>query len=160
MNLSHITICKTTIKVFLFIFLFSSKFLRGQEIIYTLSQPNEINNGYVIVTQKSSISMLLERSVSINKANEGNIQGFRIQIFSDYKPDARENSIKQQGYFISLFPDFDTDRIYSAFEPPFIKVRVGDYRDENSALIDYKRFVRFFPDCYIIKATIKYPSID
>lgn len=104
--------------------------------------------------------MLLLNVVEYNKTLNGKIQGYRIQLFSDYKNDSRERALKYRSDFINMFPDYDSERIYSEFEPPFVKVRVGDYRDENSALIDYKKIVKFFPDSYIVKATINYPSIE
>ena len=88
----------------------------------------------------------------------GKIPGYRIQLFSDYKL-TQENALKNsRSDFISMYPEFDPTRIYE-YEPPFVKLRVGDYRDENAALIDYKKFVQQFPDCYIVKTSIFFPPL-
>ena len=130
----------------------------AQDIINNLSQKNTEGH-VVIIHQSASINSLLEKTRVLNRAMYKKIPGYRIQLFSDYKSDARENALKLRAEFIENHPDFDSERLYTQFEPPFIKVRVGDYRDENAALIDYKRFVRKFPDCYIVKTTINYPSL-
>lgn len=137
----------------------SVNFTNGQNFIETLSQPGENTEGYVIVEQSTSIETLLNRTTEINKKSEHSLQGYRIQLFSDYKQAARELSSKQIADFISKFPDFDASRIYRNFEPPFVKVRVGDYRDANSALLDFVQIVKYFPDSYIIKSNINYPPI-
>lgn len=131
----------------------------SQDIINELAVENS-NGAQVLVFQSETIRMLLLNVVEYNKTLNGKIQGYRIQLFSDYKNDSRERALKYRSDFINMFPDYDSERIYSEFEPPFVKVRVGDYRDENSALIDYKKIVNFFPDSYIVKATINYPSIE
>ncbi|MDD2562736.1 MAG: SPOR domain-containing protein [Salinivirgaceae bacterium] len=132
--------------------------LSAQEIISNLAKES-VNGSVVIVHQNESINNLLEKTLILNKAKQNKIPGYRIQLYSDYKSDARENALKLRAEFIENFPTFDSERLYTQFEPPFIKVRIGDYRDENSALIDYKRFVRKFPNCYIVKTTINYPSL-
>ena len=132
--------------------------MTAQNIISDLGKEST-NGNMVIVHQNESINNLLERTQVVNKSKHEKIPGYRIQLFSDYKSDARENALILRSEFIGNYPDFDSERLYTQFEPPFIKVRVGDYRDENSALIDYKRFVRKFPDCYIVKTTINYPSL-
>ncbi len=133
--------------------------LFSQDILRELSTPSN-KSGIITVHQNESLKNLFNNSILQNKAMQGKIQGYRIQLFSDYKSSSRERALKLRSEFIALFPDYDPTRIYNDFEPPFIKVRVGDYRDENSALIDYKRFVKAFPDCYIVKTPIFYPPIE
>ncbi len=140
------------------VFLFAALNIQAQDIFFELSNPST-NGGKVEVVQNESIKALIERTLTQNKSLGNRISGYRIQLFSDSKSGARERALKLRADFISLFPDFDPVRVYSHFEPPFIKVRVGDYRDENSALLDYKRFVKEFPDCYIVKTTIQYPPL-
>jgi hypothetical protein len=144
--------------VFVFVCILLSVNSFSQDIFSVLSSPN-VHGAKVTVVQSESIKILMDRTHVQNKAMGDKIPGFRIQLFSDYKADARERALKLRADFISLFPNFDPVRVYSSYEPPFIKVRVGDYRDENSALIDYKKFVKDFPDCYIVKTTIHYPPL-
>ena len=149
------SICKTIV---LGLFIGLAQTISAQDIITDLSKEST-KGSTVNVHQSEAINNLLGKIQALNKATQGKISGYRIQLFSDYKSDARENALKLRADFIETFPDFDSERLYTQFEPPFIKVRVGDYRDENAALIDYKRFVRKFPDCYIVKTTINYPSL-
>lgn len=160
MNLNRIFSYTPTIQTLLLctILLMVNTNTSAQDIISDLSNESS-TGGVVVVHQSESIKSLLDRTNSINKAKRNKIQGYRIQLFSDYKADARERALKLRADFIGFFPDFDSDRLYTEFEPPFIKVRIGDYRDENSALIDYKKIVGKFPDCYIIKTTINYPPL-
>lgn len=113
----------------------------------------------VTVSQDERVEKLFEAYVAQNEAKNGKIPGYRILIFSDYREDARTRGLQIRSGFLSQFPDFDVARVYTEYEAPFVKIRVGDYRDENAALIDYMRFVEHYPDCYIVKSTINYPKL-
>ncbi|MGI6479333.1 MAG: SPOR domain-containing protein [Salinivirgaceae bacterium] len=143
---------------YIFCFVLIQSGLFSQDIINELSIPTK-DFGRTTVYQSESIKNLLDNVVIQNKSMGGKIPGYRIQLFSDYKSDARERSLKLRSDFISMYPEFDPTRIYSEYEPPFVKLRVGDYRDENAALIDYKKFVQQFPDCYIVKTSIFFPPL-
>lgn len=114
----------------------------------------------VSIQQDPSIRLLIDRDIYINERQSGIKDGYRIQIFSGYGNDSRERSQKVRGEFLTAFPEFDPLRVYSKYMPPFIKVRVGDYRDRHEALADYRNIVKVFPDSYIVKTHINYPALN
>lgn len=149
-------------RIFVLIFLLSSLFCFSQKdtvSIFSVLQNQTTNNSQVIISQNPSIRLLIDRDVHINRAIRGVENGYRIQIFSGYGHDARKKSQRVRVQFLTLFPNFDPVRVYSKYSPPFIKVRVGDYRNRHEALKDYRNIVKQFNDCYIVKTRINYPKI-
>lgn len=129
---------------------------RAQNIFEDLASGE---GGKIVVKHEPAVERLINAAILAGKSGRIKSQGFRIQIYSDYGPSARQNALSVRERFVSLYPDYPLERIYLSYEPPFVKLRVGDYRDESSALIDYKRFVREFLNCYIIKSEIDFPPL-
>src|SRR6056297_3456936 len=127
--------------------------------IYKIFRDTTGGKGQVAIQQDPLIRFLIDKDISRNQRLRGIKDGYRIQIFSGFGNDARERSTKVRIDFLSQFPEFDPVRVYSKYEPPFIKVRVGDYRTRFEALEDYRNIVKEFPDCYIVKTRINYPEL-
>ena len=121
-------------------------------------QQNDSKTGQVNIYQSSSIKTLVNKFISINQKQRG-IKGYRIQIFSASEQQAREAANKKRSKFVSTYPDFDYRLIYPLYQPPFFKIRVGDYRTKEEALKFYKQVVKQFPNSYIVKAVINYPKL-
>ncbi|HON17842.1 MAG TPA: SPOR domain-containing protein [Salinivirgaceae bacterium] len=132
---------------------------KGQNIIDDL-QTLSPNGGQITVHQEAEVARLFEVNLSSNKTLRGKIQGYRIQLYSDYGSNARQKALDVRERFTRLFPGYDYQRIYIFYEPPFVKVRIGDYRDEHAALQDYKRIVKEFPECYIVNSEIEFPPLN
>ncbi|RLD60442.1 MAG: hypothetical protein DRJ01_09655 [Bacteroidetes bacterium] len=121
-------------------------------------QKNDSQTGQINIYQSKSIETLVNKFISINKKQRG-IKGYRIQIFSASGQQAREEAKNVRTEFISNYPDFDYRLIYPLYQPPFFKIRVGDYRTKEEALKFYKQVVKKFPNSYIVKAIINYPKL-
>jgi len=115
--------------------------------------------GKITIVQDSSIYRMMQTSKEINQHQNGIPNGYRIQIFSASGNQAREDAIKFKEDFLLLHPEFDEDEIYQLYQPPFFKLRVGDYRNESDALIVYKSLVKDYPDCYIVRSPVNFPRL-
>ncbi len=127
--------------------------------IFKIFRDTTGGKGMVNVHQDPLIRLLVDRDIQISERQHGIKDGYRIQIFSSFGSDSRERSKDVRINFLSEFPEFDPVRVYSFYEPPFIKVRVGDYRNRYEALEDYRNIVEVFPDSYIVKTRINYPEL-
>jgi predicted nucleotidyltransferase len=84
------------------------------------------------------------------------IYGYRIQIaFSSDKSDVSISESK----FISIFPNY-SDRVYTLYQQPYWKLRVGDYNREIDAMFMLDEIRNQFPNAYLVKDYIKRPKID
>ena len=128
--------------------------------IFKIFRDTTGGKGDVNIHQDPLVRLLVDRDVKIHQRRRGISNGYRIQIFSSFGNDSRDRSKDVRIKFLSEFPDFDPVRVYSTYEPPFIKVRVGDYRNRHEALEDYRNIVDIFPDCYIVKTRINYPELQ
>ncbi|MCK5823043.1 MAG: SPOR domain-containing protein [Bacteroidales bacterium] len=121
-------------------------------------QQKKIQTGQINIYQSESIKSLVNKFVYIHKKQRG-IKGYRIQIFSASGQQARNEAKIKRSEFVSTYPDFDYRLIYPLYQPPFFKIRVGDYRTKEEALKFYKQVVKQFPNSYIVKAIINYPKL-
>ena len=121
-------------------------------------QQNDSQTGQINIYQSHSVESLVNKFIFIHSKQRG-IKGYRIQIFSASGQQARQSANKTRSRFISLYPDFDYNLIYPLYQPPFFKIRVGDYRTKEEALKFYKQVVIQFPNSYIVKSIIKYPKL-
>lgn len=123
---------------------------------------SEINDnsmgGDIQVYQNPSLHVLLDKATRINK-KEG-LTGYRIQIYSGSGQDARKKSFEVQTEFQEAFEDFDPDLIYSMYQAPFFKLRLGDYRSKNEAVEFYYQVKKYFPSSYIVKSKINFPKLE
>lgn len=150
-------------KIVIFLLIFTTSFAKGQTDTVSIFKNFRDTTGHkktVMIQQDPLIRLLIERDITINQKQNGIKNGYRIQIFSSFGNDARERSKKLRTDFLTLFPDFDPTQVYSTYEPPLIKIRVGDYRNRSEALQDYRNIVKEFPDCYIVKTSIDYPHLN
>jgi hypothetical protein len=127
--------------------------------IFMLFRDTTGGKGTVNIHQDPLTRFLIDRDIEIHQRQRGIKDGYRIQIFSSFGNDSRDRSRNARVHFLTKFPDFDPVRVYSTYEPPFIKVRVGDYRNRQEALEDYREISKSFPDSYIVKSRINYPSL-
>ena len=121
-------------------------------------QNNDSLSAHINIYQSQSIKSLINKVVSINAKQRG-IAGYRIQIFSASGQQARNFANKMRSQFVAKYPNFDYNLIYPLYQPPFFKIRVGDYRTKDEALKFYKQVVNQFPNAYIVKAIINYPKL-
>lgn len=117
------------------------------------------SEGNLKIFQDTIITSYLLANIENDSKITGIKNGYRIQIFSTSGQNARENTKKTKKQFIELFPDYNTSNIYISYQPPFFKLRVGNYRNKFEAITFYKHCARQFPNAYIVKTSIKYPDL-
>lgn len=116
--------------------------------------------GKITIIQDTSIQKLVVLDIELNEKSNGVIEGYRIQLISLSGRTAREEMNYFKDKFITLYPEFDQDQIYTLYHPPFFKVRVGNYRDKFGALKFYKELVKHFPNAYLVKGPVEFPKLD
>ncbi len=129
------------------------------DFFYYLQNDNNVF-GKVNIYQDTSIHFLINKHIRINEKQKGIPDGYRIQIFSGSGYNARNDANAAKEKLIEKFPDFPYNQIYSVYQPPFFKVRIGNYRNKHESLIIHKKLLREFPNSYLVKGRIKYPELD
>jgi hypothetical protein len=94
----------------------------------------------------------------IDKKNRENtinqtINGYRIQLFSGNER-TNANNIKTK--FLKLYPD---QTAYLAYNQPYFKIRVGDFRTKLDAKLFYNKIKGEFNECIIIADKINLPKL-
>ncbi len=136
----------------------AQKMSNNKDNFFEYLQSNDSLTGHINIYQSQSIKSLINKIVAIHTKQRG-IAGYRIQIFSASGQKARNFANKTRSEFVSKYPNFDYNLIYPLYQPPFFKIRVGDYRTKDEALKFYKQVVNQFPNAYIVKAIINYPKL-
>jgi len=106
----------------------------------------------VEVTQSQAVRQALQAHVRSNASKT--LTGYRIRVFYDSAPTARQRSEGIAGALRSQFPGTG---VYRTFESPNYKVTVGDFRTKDEALRIYNALKKSYPTAFIIKETINYP---
>ncbi|NOZ46132.1 MAG: S49 family peptidase [Chlorobi bacterium] len=146
--------------IFLLLAVFTIKYTtvaQNADIFELLDSNN--NQGSIVIFQDSSIYNLMAKQQFINNKINGIQNGYRIQIFSASGYDARKKILSFKENFLDNYPEFDQNEVYQLYQPPFFKLRVGDYRNKNEAIIVYKKLVRDYPNCYIVKSAVNFPKL-
>ncbi len=89
------------------------------------------------------------RENSINQT----INGYRIQLFSGNE---RNNANNIKTKFLRLYPD---QTAYLAYNQPYFKIRVGDFRTKLDAKLFYNKIKGEFNECIIIADKINLPKL-
>lgn len=113
--------------------------------------------GTMKLEQEPELGVLTEKSIRINE-KEG-LSGFRIQIYSGSEQNAREKLSLIIQEFQESFPEFNAELIYTEYQAPYFKLRVGDFRNKNEAYEWFHQIRKKFPNSYIVKSKIKYPKL-
>jgi hypothetical protein len=89
------------------------------------------------------------RENSINQT----INGYRIQLFSGNE---RNNANNIKTKFLKLYPD---QTAYLAYNQPYFKIRIGDFRTKLDAKLFYNKIKGEFNECIIIADKINLPKL-
>ena len=128
--------------VFIFI-LFAFK-LQGQT-----SRPD---TGSADIIQDHRIQSIVEKQIELNKKEEGQNPGYRIQIhFGSERDKAKE--VKSQ--FIARYSSVPA---FEKYEQPHFKIRVGNFRTKLEAYKFLKEISIDFPSAFIVHDDIEVPK--
>lgn len=122
------------------------------------SQVNDNNAEYgkITIEEDPKITELVNAHIEINKANEGKINGWRVQIYNSSGTNSRTEAQNTRKAFLAKYPDVGA---YLIYQPPFFKIRVGDFRSKDEAYFFYKQILPEFPVSYLISDQINYPVL-
>ncbi len=98
----------------------------------------------ITVSEDSSAAEAVQRLQAQN--NRQRLQGWRICIFSDNTPDAREGASKAMALFREHFP---TIPLYDQYASPYFRVSVGNCTTPEEAIILLEHLKPLFPKAFM-----------
>ncbi len=122
--------------------------------VFAQTEPTE---GTVTIEQDQRIQELVNTHIEINKTNNGKVAGWRVQIYNSSGTNSRTEAQNARKLFLSKYPDVGA---YLIYQPPFFKIRVGDFRSKDEAYSFYKQLLPDFPVSYLISDQINYPKLQ
>jgi len=124
-------------------------------IFEILAQPMA-GYGEVTIKQDERLVTLFNNHKALNIQNESKIQGWRVQIYNSSGVDSRKEAEEIRRKFLERYPDAT---VYVIYQPPFFKIRVGDFRTREDAYMLYKQIVNEFPISYLVNDIIQLPKL-
>ncbi len=111
----------------------------------------------VVVYADSSVHRLLQDKVEGIVREEVQVQGYRVQVYSSNNQQTAKNEAFQIEKKIT---DAGIQiEIYVLYNPPFWKVRVGNFRTQEEAALMKAEIIRLLPelqaDTYIVRDQIQ-----
>ena len=148
------------------LFCFSITGLKAQNIITDL-ETSKTGEGTVHITCDPKIIELLgtpttsprpSEPVSGNENGSSRAVGYRIQIYMDNSPKARNEVTRIESLFNETFPDI---RTYVSYNAPNWRVLVGDFQTKEEATSFQQRIQNSLPrlsrEMYIVPSRINLP---
>lgn len=163
-----------TRKLFLLLFIlsFSTGIGSAQSFVKTSDifrrSVNNSGAGQLNIFQDPAIDTLISRHIMVNRniyRDRGyyGLKGYRIQIYSSSRRDAKEESAKVNAEFLDKFPEsrFPELKSYTQFaQPAYYKIRVGDFRTKLEATKLFLLVSKEFPDSYLVPDIINFPDLN
>ncbi|MCO4807205.1 MAG: SPOR domain-containing protein [Flavobacteriales bacterium] len=118
-----------------------------------LVTPSYIDSTTSILIVSEEVSQYLILMDSVDKVSQ-NIEGFRIQLFSNSGPGAREKSYEAQTDFLKLYPRYPS---YALWNSPNWVLRVGNYRSRLEAVSFRDEIKDSYPASFVIRDNIASP---
>jgi hypothetical protein len=130
------------------ILLFSGLLIGG----IAVAQDNALatnTDGGVKVVKDGRLDLLIKKQIYINTLAIRNQPGFRVQLISTNKR-TEANDIKAK--VMQLYPDY---RTYLEYQPPYFKVRIGDFKSRDEATDFREKLSTNFPGAiFVVPAVI------
>ena len=112
--------------------------------------------GTVVINASDNIDKLIETFKEENARKKG-CEGYRVQILSESGNDAKKKANDAKTSFLGQFPNYSA---YLLFQTPNFKVRIGDFRTKLEAYRCMKEIHNGFPNAFVVKDDIQFPSLD
>ncbi len=104
--------------------------------------------GTIQLQASPEIDQLVEMHKLHNLRNS-KLRGLRVQIIQNTD---RETVTKEKTKFLRLFPNMN---IYESYEPPFFKLRVGDFENRFDAYRVYQTLKPVFSSVFVVPDMVK-----
>ena len=116
------------------------------------AQMDSTNN--VVVHKDPRVELLVKKQIDINEENtrdtRRNMQGFRILVINS---NDRNKVFSAKAKIYQLYPELKT---YLLYQPPFYKLKVGNFKTKEEAEDYRKDLIRQFPTgLYVIRDIIE-----
>lgn len=125
-------------------------------VIKSIHHQRDTAHGKITFIQDNRINELMLRHVRSSEQTTG-IDGWRIQIYNSSGRVARDEANDERTRFLNKYPDL---KAYIIYQPPYFKIRVGDYRSKQEAYKMYKQIVKQFPVSYLVPDNINLPDLN
>lgn len=129
------------------ILLFSGLLIGG----IAVAQDNALaanTGGGVKVVKDGRLDLLIKKQIYINTLAIRNQPGFRVQLISTNK---RNEASDIKAKVMQLYPDY---RTYLEYQPPYFKVRIGDFKSRDEATDFREKLSSNFPGAIFVVPAI------
>jgi len=126
-----------------------------KDIFIDIEGKNNETEGKINIIQDYKVISLVNKHIK-NCKSETTIPGWRIQIYYSAGKEAREEASEIRTKFLEKYPDLSA---YLVWQPPYIKIRIGDFRSKQDAFAVYKYLFQEYPISYIIPDKINLPKL-
>lgn len=118
--------------------------------------------GEVRIVGDSRIDTLVEYHIMVNekKLQDGDnygIEGYRVQIFFESGNNSSTGAQEVKEEFEERYPGIPA---YISWKAPNFRVRVGDFRTRIDASGFLNKIQKKYPNAWVIKDEIKFPSLN
>jgi hypothetical protein len=111
-------------------------------------------NGKITISQDPQLENFIETHVGLNNKRSG-FYGYRVKIYAQNHKDARS-----QANAIKIGFSQDGQKAYLGYTEPNFEVLVGDYTDRFGAVKLYHKIKAKYPEAYVVKTVVSYPTHD
>lgn len=118
---------------------------------------NNSEGGSVTLFQDERIETVIASKINGNDLQTMDVSGFRLQVYSSNVPQtSKKEAFDIEQDMKSAYPDIP---VYVIYQPPFWKVRLGDFRHQTEADLLRQDVITRFPnikgDVYLVKDMIQ-----
>ncbi|MBO7259195.1 MAG: SPOR domain-containing protein [Paludibacteraceae bacterium] len=115
------------------------------------------HGGNVTLYQDERIETVIASKINGSELQTMDISGFRLQVYSSNVPQtSKKEAFDIEKDMKTAFPDIP---VYVIYQPPFWKVRLGDFRNQTEADLLRQDVITRFPnikgDVYLVKDMIQ-----
>ncbi|MCX6282220.1 MAG: SPOR domain-containing protein [Bacteroidetes bacterium] len=114
------------------------------------------DSGTVTIYQDNMVDELVQKQIKLNEAGN-NLEGYRIQIFSDSGNNSKTKAQSAMDEFLAKYPEI---KAYLVFKSPNYKVKIGDFRSKLDAIRCLNQITAEFPNAFIISDLINLPQVE
>ena len=129
-------------------------------VLATLDSRSQVKDtlrkGSLILNESADIRTLVDTYTSENSTKK-TAEGYRVQILSESGNDAKKKAVDAKTAFLSQYSTYPA---YLLFQTPNFKIRVGDFRTKLEAYQCLKQIQMNFPNAFIVKDDIQFPSLE
>ena len=123
-------------------------------VFMSVSSMAQLDTNSVVVHKDPRIELLIKKQIEINEVTTRNsrrsAQGFRIQVIST---NDRTKAMAAKTKIYQRFPEL---KAYLMYQPPFFKLKVGNFTEREEAESYLQDIMRLFPTgVYVVRDVVE-----